>query len=217
MPSSSERAPSGCRPARWPWVDGLFWSLSSSTTMASMPEALVWNLISSIACWLVGSATARNKRFPRRNRGEDPVLGEQLVIDQPHGLEVEGTRRRGRTGYAKSCSEAATAMSRALAAPLVTRPSSRCLSSCPLGGRRAGQCLQHGRFLDDAVLHEALRGDPPDAPSAGPRCAKEAVIVHARICGKRLTVLDLLVYRSRRSTQLSNICPILAQHGPGPA
>jgi len=41
------------------------------------------DLISSIACRLVGSADARNSRLPRLNSGSNPVLGEQLVGD--HG------------------------------------------------------------------------------------------------------------------------------------
>ena len=56
-----------------------FCSLSSSTTMASTPRP-VWNLISSIACRLVGSATPRNRRLPRLNSGSTRCLASSLSL-----------------------------------------------------------------------------------------------------------------------------------------
>ena len=73
-----------------------FCSLSSSTTIASMPRP-VWNLISSIACRLVGSETADEQALAALEQRQDAVLGQQLVVDERVPFRGRARPRRGRT------------------------------------------------------------------------------------------------------------------------
>jgi hypothetical protein len=52
----------------------------------------VWNLISSMACRLVGSATPRNRRLPRLNSGSTRCLASSLSETVLHRIEVDGQR-----------------------------------------------------------------------------------------------------------------------------
>ncbi len=99
-------------------LSSAFWSLSSSTMIASIAR-LVWNLISSMACMFVGSATARNSRLPRRNTGRTRCLASSLSLTRRTVSRSRFSASRSNNGTPNSF-EAATAMSRAFAAPLDT-------------------------------------------------------------------------------------------------
>src|ERR1017187_5382349 len=113
-PSSSLRlgiAVSTCSMA----LSSSFCSLSSSTTMASTPRPH-WNLISSIACRLVGSETPRNNRLPRLNKGSTRCLASSLSETARTASRSILSELRSNSGTPYSV-EAAMAMSRALTAP----------------------------------------------------------------------------------------------------
>ena len=68
-----------------------FCSLSSSTTMASMPRP-VWNLISSMACRLVGIGHAEEQAFAAPEQRQAAMLLQQLVLNQLDGVQVDVVR-----------------------------------------------------------------------------------------------------------------------------
>ncbi len=88
-----------------------FCSLSSSTTTASM-DSPVWNLISSMPCRLVGSATATCRRLPRLTSGRMRCLASSLSLTIRTASRSTVTASRSSSGTPNSCA-AAMAMSRA--------------------------------------------------------------------------------------------------------
>jgi hypothetical protein len=149
MPSSSLKAGiwlSACSMA----LSTAFCSLSSSTTTASMPMP-VWNLISSMACRLVGSATARKMTLAAAEHGQYAVLGQQLFIDQPDdlGVEIDGFQvEQGHAEFAGGGNGDIAGIGGAALHQL------RDDAAAVLGGI---QGLHHGRLFDHAVLDQALR------------------------------------------------------------
>ncbi len=149
-PSSSPRlgiAVSTCSMA----LSSIFCSLSSSTTMASTPSPH-WNLISSMACRLVGSATPMNRRLPRLNSGITRCLASNLSEtartasrSTVSGIQIE--QRHAVLGGGRNRDVAR------LGRPLQDQLGDE--AGFPLGGRL--QCSMHAGFVDDAVLYQPLR------------------------------------------------------------
>jgi hypothetical protein len=110
--SSSERlgmAASACSMA----LSTAICSLSSSTTTNSMLID-VWKRISSSACRLVGSATARNSRLPRFISGSTRCFCISFSLTRRTASRSGGTASRSNRGTPNSL-EAEMAMSRAVA------------------------------------------------------------------------------------------------------
>ncbi len=128
-----------------------FCSLSSSTTTASMPRP-VWNLISSMACRLVGIRHAEEQALAAAIQRQAAMLLQQLVLDQLDDVEVDVVRVEVEQRHAE----------------LVRGGDGDVARLGGAGGDELGdeaglavfgglQRLEHGRFFDHAILHEPLR------------------------------------------------------------
>ena len=175
-----------------------FCSLSSSTTIASIPR-LVANLTSSIACRFVGSATARNSRLPRRKSGSTRCLASSLSLTRRTESRSMFTASRSNSGTPNSL-EAATAMSRALAAPLAIS----CVTTFVLRSRAA---LTASSIAASSTTPSCTRrcGRPPKPARAAPSAAEAFSFMglwRAKRAGRS-------VYPRGGGAQLSNTSPIL--------
>ncbi len=126
------------------------WSLSSSTTTASMARP-VWNLISSTACRMVGSETPTCRRFPRLTSGSTRCFASSLSLTR-RTVSRSGTPRRG---PGSACRIPAPRQSRCRARrPCRARRASSRGGSCARGrsrSRRASLLRRSGRRVRAAA------------------------------------------------------------------
>src|SRR6266513_4931548 len=129
-----------------------------------------------MACMFVGSATARNSRLPRRNTGSTRCLARSLSLTRRTVSRSRFSPSRSSSGTPNSF-EAATAMSRALAAPLDTS----WVTTLVLRSRAV---LIASSIARSSTTPSCTRrwGSPPRPPRAEPS-AKEAL----SFMGLRLT------------------------------
>src|SRR2546430_2480428 len=129
-----------------------------------------------MACMFVGSATARNSRLPRRNTGSTRCLARSLSLTRRTLSRSRFSASRSSSGTPNSF-EAATAMSRAFAAPLDTN----WVTTLALRSRAV---LMASSIARSSTTPSCTRrwGSPPRPPRAEPS-AKEAL----SFMGLRLT------------------------------
>ena len=132
-------------------------SLSSSTTTNSMLIE-VWKRISSSACRLVGSATARNSRLPRFINGNTRCFCRSLSLTARTASMSAATASRSRSGTPNSF-EAEMAISRAVARFAVHQMGHQ-IDALFL---RFGDGVLHGRLRPAARLARAAGQGRPSA------------------------------------------------------
>ena len=102
MSTSSPTSSSNLSDALSPAFSTILASLSSSTTMGST-SMLVWNLISSSTCTLVGSDIATNRRVPRLYKPRTRRSCVSLPGNRPSGMCSTSTAFKSSSGKPKVC------------------------------------------------------------------------------------------------------------------
>jgi hypothetical protein len=171
-----------------------FCSLSSSTTTNSMLIE-VWKRISSSACRLVGSATARNRRLPRFISGITRCFCSSLSLTEPNA-SMSGTIASMSSSGTPNSFEAEIAISRAVATLLATRWVTRlmrfslafasCMASC-MGAASSSQmpscATPKTRRCARPPIRGAIQRDSVPLSDAALRCRvaarpKDPLLIH---------------------------------------
>src|SRR6266404_2613657 len=130
-----------------------------------------------MACMFVGSATARNSRLPRRNTGRTRCLARSLSLTSRTVSRSRFSASRSNNGTPNSF-EAATAMSRAFAAPLETN----WVTTLALRSRAV---LIASSIARSPTTPSCTRrwGSPPRPPRAEPSAKETLSFMDLRLAG----------------------------------